>query len=551
MIFIALFRLYKVILSNLKHNQHPMIKKILKIFGIILLLLIIAVFAIPYFFQDAIKAKIAATINENVDATVSFADADLSLIKSFPHATVTMEKLLIINKAPFAGDTLISFGEVAMNMSVKELFKDKTEPINIDGFSSKNGLINIIFNKAGVGNFDIALKNAEKKDDGRSDPMALKIKDYAVENFKFKYYDEKSKIKMLIDSLNHKGTGDFTASKLDLVTKSTARVSLHMDKANYMDKVLLDLNATIGIDMEKQHYTFKQNKALINRLPLEFDGSIQMLEYGQKYDVTFKTPSSSFKNFLGLVPAKYSGSLANVKTSGDFTVAGFAKGIYSETTVPKFNIAIASNNASFQYPNLPKSVQNIIIDTKIINDNGVLNDTYINLDKLSFSIDADVFNAKANIRNVVDNPLVNAELKGTVNLANLSKAYPIKLKKPLTGVLRADVVSRFDMASVENNRYENIDNSGNMSLTGFQYVDEKGKAFNISNAVVQFNPSRVNLQQLNATTGKTDLDVSGVLENFYGFIFKDQELKGNFNMHSNQLAVSDFMTEEASASKTK
>jgi hypothetical protein len=25
-------------------------------------------------------------------------------------------------------------------------------------------------------------------------------------------------------------------------------------------------------------------------------------------------------------------------------------------------------------------------------------------------------------------------LKGTVNLANVSKAYPIKLKKPLTGV---------------------------------------------------------------------------------------------------------------------
>jgi hypothetical protein len=76
-------------------------------------------------------------------------------------------------------------------------------------------------------------------------------------------------------------------------------------------------------------------------------------------------------------------------------VVGFAKGLYSDTTVPKFNIDIASNNASFQYPDLPKSVRNIVIDTKIVNETGILNDTYINIDKLSFKIDQDVFNAKA------------------------------------------------------------------------------------------------------------------------------------------------------------
>jgi hypothetical protein len=62
--------------------------------------------------------------------------------------------------------------------------------------------------------------------------------------------------------------------------------------------------------------------------------------------------------------------------------------------------------------------------------------------------------------------------------------------------------------------------------------------------LVQVNPSQVNLKQFNATTGKSDLSVNGVLENFYGFIFKNQELKGNFNLNSNQLAVSDFMTTE-------
>lgn len=517
-------------------------KKILMIIGILIILLVGTLFAAPYLFEDQIKAKIVKAINDKADAKVTFADADLSLIKNFPNANVTVEKLLIINKAPFEGDTLISLGELNLKMSIKELFKGKEEAIKIDGITSKNGLINIIFNKDGIGNYDIAIKDDKTAADGKSSPLSLKIQEYKIENFKFKYFDESSKIKMIIDSINHEGTGDFAAQKLDLVTKSTAKMTLNIDKVNYMNKVPLTLDAVLGIDLEKSKYTFKKNKALVNQLPLEFDGFIQLVDAGQEYDLTFKTPTSSFKNFLGIIPAAYASSLDKVKTTGDFTVAGFAKGLYSETTVPKFNVDIASNNASFQYPNLPKSVQNIIIDTKIINETGILNDTYINLDKLSFKIDQDVFNAKANIRNITQNAIVDAALKGTINLSNLSKIYPIKLDKPLSGILKADVTTKFDMLSVEKSQYQNINNAGTMSLSGFNYVDENGKTMNISNALVQFNPSQVNLKQLNATTGKSDLSVTGVLENFYGFIFKNQKLKGNFFMNSKQLAVDDFMT---------
>ena len=123
-----------------------MLKKILKIVGVLFVLLVAALFAIPYFFKNEIKAKIADAINEKVDATVSFSDADLSLFKNFPNATVTLDKLLIINKAPFEGDTLVSIGELNLKMSIKELFKGKEESMQIQGISSKNGFINIIFN---------------------------------------------------------------------------------------------------------------------------------------------------------------------------------------------------------------------------------------------------------------------------------------------------------------------------------------------------------------------------------------------------------------------
>ncbi|RZJ68868.1 MAG: AsmA family protein [Flavobacterium sp.] len=528
-----------------------MLRKVLKWTGIILLVLIIALVAAPFLFKGKIKEMIAKAINEQVDAKVAFEDVSLSLFKSFPQANVTIDNLSIINKAPFDGDTLVYMGELNLKMSIKELFKGDGEAMNIESLSTKNGIINILFNKEGVGNFDIALKDEkDKPSDGKSKPFALTMQDYSIENLRFQYYDERSKIRMVIDSLNHEGKGNFAKSKLDLDTKTTAKLTLDMDKTNYMRNVALKLDAVLGLDLDKSIYTFKDNKAMINQLPLEFNGSIALLEAGQQYDLTFKTPTSSFKNFLGLVPEAYSGNLASVKTEGDFSINGKVNGVYTETTVPKFNIAIASNNASFKYPDLPKSVENIVIDTKIINETGTLNDTYVNLDKLSFRIDQDVFDAKANIRNIVDNPLIDAAIKGTINLANVAKAYPVKLDVPLSGMLKADVTTKFDMKSVELSQYEKMQNNGTMSLTGFNYSGEgMAKPVLISLANIQFTPTRISLQQFNAKTGGSDIAVTGTLDNFYGFILRDQVLKGNFDMTSNQLLIADFMAPETVETK--
>lgn len=523
-----------------------MLKKILKGLGIFILIAIIVLAAAPFLFENKIKELVLQSINESVDAKVSFDDVSLSLFKSFPRAQVTIDKISIINKAPFEGDTLFYSGKLNLKMSVKELFKGENEPMRIEEIYSKDGAVNILFNKDGVGNFDIALKNDDKKDDSKeSKPFALEIQKYTIENLRFQYADESSKMKIILNQFNHEGTGNFAAQKLDLVTKTSANVSVAMDKTNYLNNIALQLDAILGIDLENNKYSFKDNKALINQLPLEFNGFVQLIENGQNYDIIFKTPTSSFKNFLGLVPSAYSGDLSKIDTKGDFTINGFAKGVYTETTIPKFDISIASNNASFKYPDLPKSVENIVIDTKIKNETGLLKDTYVNLDKLSFKIDQDVFNAKANIKNITENALVDAFLKGTINLGNLSKAYPIKLDKPLSGILKANVETQFDMASVEKEQYQNIKNSGDVGVYGFKYIDENGKGMDISIAEVQFNPNVLKLNKFEAKTGKSDLNISGVLENFYGFLFNKQNLKGNFVLNSNQLAVADFMTTEA------
>ncbi len=132
-----------------------------------------------------------------------------------------------------------------------------------------------------------------------------------------------------------------------------------MDGSNYMKNVAVSLDAILGINLKNNTYSFKENKAFINQLPLEFNGFIQLVENGQLFDLKFNTPTSSFKNMLALVPEQYSGNLSKVKTTGDFNLNGTVNGMLNEKTIPKFDINIASTNAMFKYDDLPKAVKNI------------------------------------------------------------------------------------------------------------------------------------------------------------------------------------------------
>ncbi|MEK6451550.1 MULTISPECIES: AsmA-like C-terminal region-containing protein [unclassified Myroides] len=528
-------------------------KKVLKWVGGVLLVLIILLVSAPFLFKGKVQDLVKKTINDNLNATVNFEKVDLSLLRNFPKATVSIQDLVVVNQEPFAGDTLVFAKDIVLNMSVMELFKGADEPMNIESIKVANADVNVIVNEQGIANYDIAIKKEdEDSDDSESTPFSLALNYYEVENVNVHYTDLGSKMVFSVSELYHRGTGNLTANVLDLDTESKGKVAFTMDDTKFLNDVNLSLKAMIGMDMDNMKFTFKENEALINQLPLKFDGYLQMLEEGQEYDLTFATPDSDFKNFLGLIPEAYAGNLKGVSTTGDFKVDGKVKGKLTEKTIPTLAIHMSSNNSSFKYPDLPKSVQNILLDVNVMNETGIIKDTYVDINKLSFRIDKDAFNAKAHIKNLTENAIVDAKLDGVINLANVSQAYPVKLDSPLTGVLKANVATNFDMNSVEKEQYQNIRNAGTLSLTGFNFETEAmAKPLQIQEAALTFNTSNVTLNKLSLKTGTTDLAANGRLDNLYGFLFKKQTLKGNFNLNSNNFVLADLLKEDTAASTEK
>ena len=527
-------------------------KKFFKIFGIIVLVLILLLVSIPFLFKNTIKEKIMEKVNESVNAQISFTDFSLSVFKNFPNATVELEGLKVINNAPFAGDTLAYVGNFSAKVNLKDiLFKGDKDPYKLLGFSLSDAVVNVHMNEEGKGNFDIAKSTSDTTDEEPNN-FSLDLKEYSIENLRFTFRDDTSKMSVILDSLYHKGKGNFANQVLDLETTTATKVSFASDGTAFLRNNVVTLDAVLGIDLNQQKYTLKDNTLKLNALELNFDGFVQLLEDGQLYNLSFKTPKTTFKNFLDLIPAAYTKSIEGVQTTGEFTINGKVDGKYTPTTIPKLDIRMLSNNASFKYPSLPKSVKNIDIDVKIGNETEKLEDTYVNINRFAFTIDQDVFSVKALLRNLTKNMLVNADLKGVINLENIQKAYPVKMDLDLKGILKADISTAFDMASVEKKAYERIQNSGHASLEKFVYSGAGFlQPFHINKAGISFNNAKIELTELDAKTGKTDFNIKGTLENFYGFTLRNEVLKGNFTLASNHIDVGDFMQTDTPAETPK
>lgn len=522
-------------------------KKGIKIIGVVVLIIVSVLIGASYFLESKIDSIVQNYADENLDAKLSFDDINLSLIKSFPKTYISVKNIKIINNAPFENDTLIAAKTISFQTSIIQLLKSGSDdPLIVNEIFADEADITLKINEEGVANYDISKSGKQESSSNENESsFSFDIENYAIENSNFKYIDEASKTVFNLIEFNHNGKGIFSADKSELDTHTDTKIILSVDSTNYLNNHTIKLDALIDLDLESNTYTFKDNKGYINALPLEFNGFIQLIDKGQLIDLNFKNPESSFKDFLAVLPEVYSKNIDNVETQGNFTVNGIIKGLVSEHTIPTLDINMRSNNAAFKYSDLPKRVDNITINASIKNKTGNPDDTYVDINTLNFKIDEDVFKSDVHIKNLTENILINANIDGILNLANVCKAYPIPLENQLSGILKGQLSTSFDMAAIETNAYQRIKNRGSVSISDFVFSSEDiVNPIEIKNADLTFKSGTVTVNDFNALSGSSDFGATGSIQNLLGFLLSDKKLQGDFNINSNRFSISDFMVED-------
>jgi hypothetical protein len=534
-------------------------KKVLKILGIVVLFLLLAIILLPIFFKGKIIEMAKEQANANLNAVVEFDDnIQLNLFRSFPKFYLKIENISVANKAPFEGDTLAEVGSLSVKLNLMQAIKGNLviKALYLDHAKIHLHVLNDTLNY--TANWDITFPseetNEENKEESDEAPISLPVKDLKITNSHFIYQDDLYDMLIDLEDLNLEGEGDFSQEIFDLVTTaSVARTDFVYGGIKYLSKVNTTLDAVFGLDLNTYTYTFKENSLKLNDFELNFDGFMIMPESDIDLDVTFEAPKTDFKNLISLIPVIYAKDFEDLSASGKVNFNGALKGIYGGESIPAFTINLGIDQGMFKYPDLPTSVNNVNIDLNLNNPDGIIDHTIVHLKKMHVELGKEAFDARVLLKTPESDPFVDAQIKGKVDLSQIKDIVKLDEKTQLDGIVNTNLQVRGNMSYIENESYDQFYASGDVIFAGLKYFSEDfNKLLEIPQMHLEFSPEYVDLKELYVVVDKSDLEARGKLTNFIPYVFNDGVLNGKLTLTSNYMNLNSFLMEsEGSESATE
>jgi hypothetical protein len=167
------------------------------------------------------------------------------------------------------------------------------------------------------------------------------------------------------------------------------------------------------------------------------------------------------------------------------------------------------------------------------------------VDHLKLVLQGEPFESRISLVNF-DNINYDAKIKGIIDLTKMTKIYPID-GTTLEGKLNADFETKGTMADVEAGKYDKTSTTGTMGVKALKYSStDLPQGMTISNANFAFNPQKMEIQNMTGTVGKSDMNITGYVSNYMGYLFSNNKsvLVGKMNFSSNKFDVNEWMTDD-------
>lgn len=520
-------------------------KKFLKISFFTILFILVGLVVAPFFLKGKIINAIKTETNKTLNASFNFDEKNvgLSLIRSFPNLHLSIEKLSIVGKDSFAGDTLVYLPKIGVVLDIMSVINSDKKQIN--KLFLDQPFINIKVLKSGKANWDISIPDSTNTDTSET-LFNIALKKLEINNGRLVYDDQSLTFFAYLQNFNHELSGDFTQDNFILKTKTEAeKFTMGYGGINYIYKVKTDIKANIDMDMKNMKFTFKDNDIFLNQLNIGGEGFVDMNENDMDFDVVFNTKKTDFKTILSLVPGVFTKDFDKAKASGKLVLNGFMKGKMTDDKMPSYGLKLMIDNGFFQYPDLPKSLNNIFVNLAVDNADGYPNSMVVNLSKFNANIAGEAISANVIAKNLEVNPYIKGGVKGTVNLDEFRSFIPLEKTTIISGKIKSDIVFDGNIDAIEKQDFDKFNASGSFQATNFKYQDPEilaqGTQFN---ADMFLNPKYIDVNTFEGKVGMSDFAINGKLNNLFEYMLKDEMLAGDFTFKSNYFNANEFLSED-------
>lgn len=534
--------------ENTKTNQPKknLLKKLLKWMGITSLLLIVLMICIPVIFKDDIKKLVLKEVNKSLKADVSIQDIDLTFISTFPAITIELSQVKVVGRTAFKGVELASIKTFSAHVGFWDIVSG--DQLEIDEIHIKDARFDVRVDPTGMANYDIVIPTEElpEVEQEEASSFTLSLNEYSFTNVAIRYDDQASKLFANIVNLNHKGTGDLTANVIDFNTETTIdSLTYEMDGLTYLSNVKTTAIANLLMEFSEKSskFSFRDNQFELNNFKTSLIGSYEMFAKHDEMDLTMNTNNIAFKDLLSLVPSFYQSGYESMVAKGNVQMKAVVKGKMDDKNLPGWDVGLRVKNGKIKYAGVPSSINNIVVDAGSAFAGGSDLDR-MTLDVKKFHADfvGNVIDATLKMRNPMSDPLIDSKVKAKVNLASIGKVMPLATGESYQGKLNAAVVLNGRMSAIEKENYEAFQAKGIVELFGLNYKSaDINEQLAIENMTLRFSPKNLSLEKMTAKMGKSDFSLNGTIDNYLGYFFRNELLKGQFDFNSNYLDIDQLM----------
>ena len=524
-------------------------KKALKIAGITVGVILILLLVLPFAFQGKIEKIVKQEGNKMLNAQFDFSALNISLLRNFPSASVTLEDFYLKGTGAFENDTLIQAGELTAAVNLFSLFGDSG--YDISKIIIEDTKVKAIVLEDGKPNWDVMKASAEEdtvqETSAESSPFRIKLKRLSVKDLSVSYDDRQAGMYAAIENLRATCSGDFGSERtlVDLELKTPA-LTYRTGGVPFLNRAALEADMNVDADLVNNKFTLQDNSISLNAIKLNIDGWAAMQKDGVGMDIKLNTNEVGFKELLSLIPAIYAKDFQDLKTDGKASLTAFAKGTLTQEQMPQFEVALNVENAMFRYPSLPAGVDGINISATVKNPGGNIDATEVTINPFDFTLAGNPFSLKAIVKTPTSDPDLQATAKGTLDLGKIKDVYPLE-DMSLNGTIQADMNLAGKLSYIEKEQYDKMKAEGSIRLNGMRLNMKDLPTVDIQRSTFSFSPRYLQLSETTVNIGNNDVTLDSRFENYLGYALKGSTLKGNLNISSNHLNLNDFMSTDTTA----
>lgn len=513
----------------------------LMLFGLVGLVALVVVGAllVPILFRDQIVERLRQELNQQLDATVSFAEVDVSLLSTFPTLTAEVTELSVAGKGDFEGVTLFSAESVAAGLDIVALVFERS--IVVESIAVQRPEVQVVIDEDGRANYDIVERESAAAPDS-DDALALQIQRYEISRGSVTY--EEPGIDVTLTGLEHRGRAELAGSIQTLASETTVdALTVELGRIRYLKEAKASVSIDAVLDTSGESLMLRALQVAVNELALEGAGSVAWGGDGTDLDIELASKKGlPIKALISAIPNAYSADFAGLKGSGTFSVSAKIQGQLGpeDDDIPSFSATADVRDGAFKYPDLPLGVSELNLDAKAKHPGGNLDKLRVDVAKYSVSAGKSHARGRLTLTRPLSGPHLDLRLDGRFDAAEINKAYPIPDVEDLEGV----IVAAVDLVS-KGERIEKL--TGNITVNELRYQEAGSAPVRIRRAQVELSPEATRVQELDLQVGQSDLQVNGLVSPLTVILVGDGPVTASAWLKSRRLKVEDFLAPEKGA----